>query len=215
VDTDGDTLVDPSDNCPAVPNPDQLNAGGPALGDACDTGNSDGDILADNVEYFCGSPANNAALLPERVDTAADDDGDGSFGEALPGAAVAFDCDGDGYTGEAEASIFFPIGARDQDQCGIDGWPSNLRDNPVPPLDSVNTVDILDVTSFLAPVRVLDTSPDDVGVFDPRWDLVPGAGTFVDYINIQDITALFSGTPGFPPMFGGVRAFDQTCPFPP
>ena len=37
VDSDGDGVLDPSDNCPAVPNANQANADGDIPGDACDT----------------------------------------------------------------------------------------------------------------------------------------------------------------------------------
>ena len=37
VDTDGDGVFDPYDNCPTVPNPDQANADFDMYGDACDT----------------------------------------------------------------------------------------------------------------------------------------------------------------------------------
>jgi hypothetical protein len=36
IDTDSDGVFDPADNCPRVDNPDQLDADGDALGDACD-----------------------------------------------------------------------------------------------------------------------------------------------------------------------------------
>lgn len=36
ADTDGDGLLDPDDNCPYDPNPDQANADGDLLGDVCD-----------------------------------------------------------------------------------------------------------------------------------------------------------------------------------
>jgi hypothetical protein len=214
TDTDLDGFVDAADNCPGIANPDQANAGGSALGDACDGVDTDGDFLADNAEYFCGSPRDNGALVPERLDTAGDDDGDGSLNEPLPGGASLFDCDEDGYSGAAEASIYFPLLDRDQDPCGNDGWPANLHDEPGPPLPTVNTLDIFDVTSYLAPDRRLDTSPGDT-FFDVRWDLVPGPDIFLEHINIQDVTALFGGTPAFPPMFGFATAYGRTCPSPP
>jgi hypothetical protein len=65
-----------------------------------------------------------------------------------------------------------------------------------------------DVTSFLAPVRHIWTSPGDAG-YDARWDLVPGKGVFGENINIADITLLLTVEP---PMFGGQRAFSgPTC----
>ena len=37
TDTDGDGVLDGSDNCPAVPNPEQADSNGNGLGDVCDT----------------------------------------------------------------------------------------------------------------------------------------------------------------------------------
>jgi hypothetical protein len=122
------------------------------------------------------------------------------------------DFDGDGYTDEAETRF---IGTAVDHPCGAE-WPSNLVE-PVESSDAfrLNTLDILDVTSFLAPERRLDTDPGDP-YHDPRWDLVPGSGAFSNNINIGDITALFHGGQGsgaYPPMFGGERAWERTCPF--
>jgi hypothetical protein len=74
-------------------------------------------------------------------------------------------------------------------------------------LDSFNRINVLDVTSFLAPVRYLNT---DVGTNpgDGRWDLMPGPGFFMVDINVADLTTLIAGTTGNPPMLGGVKAFD-------
>jgi hypothetical protein len=133
-----------------------------------------------------------------------DTDSDGVFD------AGDLDDDGDGYTDTDEALI----GTNRAYPCGISGWPSNLVDAAPSP---ANTLDILDVTSFLGPVRRLDTNlsafPDN-----NRWDLLPGPGVFGIDVNISDLAALFSGDNGsgaFPPMFDGQRAFDRTCPLPP
>ena len=138
-----------------------------------------------------------------------DEDGDTTPDEPLPFTAADFDCDGDGYTGAAESSIFAPATDRDQDPCGLDGWPSNPFDSAW----SANRPDIQDVISFVAPTRHLDTSPGDAG-FDLRWDLAPAPGGGVAQINMQDITALIVGATAYPPMFGGERAFYRTCPWP-
>ena len=37
LDTDGDTITDDKDNCPAVANPDQADSNGNGIGDACET----------------------------------------------------------------------------------------------------------------------------------------------------------------------------------
>jgi hypothetical protein len=83
------------------------------------------------------------------------------------------------------------------------------------PLDSFNKITILDLTSFLAPVRYFGT---DVGTNpgDARWDLTPGAGVFLTDINLQDITAMIAGSSGNPPMLGGAKAFGgPVCPWTP
>jgi hypothetical protein len=49
----------PADNCPSVPNPEQLNIDGDATGDACDT-EDDGDGLSDYSEWKCGWNAKDA-----------------------------------------------------------------------------------------------------------------------------------------------------------
>jgi hypothetical protein len=116
--------------------------------------------------------------------------------------------DGDGYTDAAEAAI----GTAPLDDCapgaGPDpslAWPSDFVSGGIP--DSTDRVTITDLTSFLAPVRRLDTSPPP-GNFSARWDLVPGPGLFMHWINITDLTALLAGATGYPPMLGSTRAFN-------
>ena len=73
-----------------------------------------------------------------------------------------------------------------------------------------------DIISFIAPVRRLDTSPGPTSNYLPRWDLAPGANfPFPNHISIFDITTMLNGVPGspaYPPMFGGPRAFLKDCP---
>jgi hypothetical protein len=130
IDSDNDTpggcqpnlcaLEDKLDNCPYVANGEQSDVDSDGSGDACDTGDFDSDLLADNLEYHCGSPADDGALVPERVDTAADDDGDGSFNEALPAVSSAFDCDLDGYAGASETGSPLCLDALNNDPAGGD-----------------------------------------------------------------------------------------------
>ena len=160
-----------------------------------------------------------------------DDDGNDGVDEALPAGAGALDCDGDGYTGDTEDHVYSYVPQTDGDQktCqeydtthpnpGVENkpslrWPADFNKS-TSPLDSFNKITILDVTSFLVPIRYFGT---DVGTNpgDVRWDLVPGSGLFSDDINIQDIVALIAGPTATPPMFGGAKAFGgPVCPWAP
>jgi hypothetical protein len=112
------------------------------------------------------------------------------------------DRDGDGYTDEVEA---LHLGTKADDPCGTDAWPSDFVGTGI----SANKFDIVDLGSFVAPVRHMNTSPNEPG-FDKRWDLIPGT-TFGKHINVQDLGATVTGARGFPPMFGGLRALNRTC----
>jgi CSLREA domain-containing protein len=115
------------------------------------------------------------------------------------------DNDGDGWTASAESLI----GTGPGDPCGNNGWPADLVPGGIQP----NTLNLQDFGSFVTPVRRLGTSVGDPG-FSARWDLIPGS-TVGEHINITDIAALVVGSSGYPPMFGGQRAYGMTCPFPP
>ncbi|MEK6967075.1 MAG: NosD domain-containing protein [Nanoarchaeota archaeon] len=119
------------------------------------------------------------------------------------------DWDNDGFNNTNEVLI----GTNPFDPCGIDGWPADFVNGSIP--NSTNRITIADVTSFLAPIRRMNTnlneSPDN-----KRWDLVPGKGLFTTDINIQDLTSLIAGPTAFPPMLGGAKAFNgPECPIPP
>jgi hypothetical protein len=141
----------------------------------------------------------------ERIDPpflGLDDDGDTSFEEVLPPGSGAYDCDGDGWAGAAEDHAFGAANRGDQDACGVAGWPADFVSGGIP--DSTNHVTLTDLTSYLAPVRHLNG-------FDQRWDLVPGAGLFLEAINISDLTSLIVVSPR---MLAGARAFNgPVCPW--
>jgi hypothetical protein len=156
-----------------------------------------------------------------------------NFGEVLIGTdpCVAntedtfdFDQDGDGYipalerylddVGVAFSSMNPPdtmVGTNPLVRCDLgttpspsDAWPSDLISGSVP--NSTDKVNILDMSSFLAPVRRLDSKWGQTAYLR-RWDIMPGASFGSNWISVQDLSALIAGTSGFPPMFSGVRAF--------
>ncbi|WP_423738466.1 thrombospondin type 3 repeat-containing protein [Christiangramia lutea] len=86
ADTDGDGINDEDDNCPAVPNPDQLDTDGDGMGDVCDEDDDNDGVL--DSEDNCS--------LTENSDQA-DFDGDGL------GDACDDDIDGDGCLNEDDA----------------------------------------------------------------------------------------------------------------
>jgi hypothetical protein len=125
---------------------------------------------------------------PAQTDTDADGFGD----ECDP------DDDGDGYADGSEAHV----GTAELVACGASAWPADLTAGGVP--NSTNRVTILDLSSFLAPVRYFGTDTD-THPGDERWDIVPGAGAFSADINIADLSSVVTVAP---PMLGGVRAFN-------
>jgi hypothetical protein len=125
------------------------------------------------------------------------------------------DSDLDGYADDVEAAI----GTNPAEACGAYdlshpnpnadtkpslNWPADFS-KATGTLDSYNRINVLDISSFLAPVRYLGTNVGD-NPGDGRWDLVPGPGIFGTDINVNDLTSLLAGPSGYPPMFGGAKA---------
>ncbi len=133
---------------------------------------------------------------PDCQDTI-DEDADGALNDG---------CQVEGGYSEAQ----FKIGTMQWDPCGQNAWPADLVSTGI----STNKVDIVDLGSFVAPFRRIGTAPNQLG-FNSRWDVVPGQPLAGAWINLVDLGAFVSGAPGFPPMLGGARAFNATCPFGP
>ncbi len=133
--------------------------------------------------------------------TATDPTGNTSEFSACATIVPTSDADGDGSEQWAEAII----GTSDQDPCGNTGWPLDLVSAP----PSANRADIVDLGSYIAPVRRLNLADEDPA-YDVRWDIIPNA-----VLDIADLGAFLSGATGYPPMLGGARAYGSLCPFPP
>jgi hypothetical protein len=154
-----------------------------------------------------------------------EDDGDGYTDVAESGASLCLNATNedtfddavvnDGCPGgPAQAGTYseaqFKIGTGSHDPCGGNGWPSDVDSTG----SSINELDIFDITAYLGPTRRLDTSPPNPS-YNTRLDLLPGRGALAQWINIQDVTTLLSGTTGNPPMFNNQRAFGKVCPLAP
>ena len=236
VDPDGDDVCSPGapsggpggcagvDNCPGVPNADQADADNNGIGDACDigTGDADGDGYSDIDEAgrpLCATSANEDSL----------DDIYANDGCPVVGAAGESSCqdivdsDSDGYVNDGciKSGQFsegqFKIGTAFLARCGVGAnpsvsaaWPSDIVSGGVPL--STDRVTITDLTSFLAPALRLNSRPGQPN-FNARWDLRPGPAIGTNWIQINDLTSMFAGSSGYPPMNNGNKVFGQpfTC----
>jgi hypothetical protein len=127
------------------------------------------------------------------------------------------DCDGDGYTLTTEQHVF-GVSAQSVDLSGCGdhtssapinsrAWPADVYSGTGSPT-SKDRVTVQDLTSFVAPVRRIDTNQNDPS-YSSRWDLVPGTSGLLKTINIHDVTNLVTVSP---PMFNGARALGYPAP---
>jgi len=131
VDTDGDSIPDSDDNCPAVSNFNQTDIDGDGIGDACDD-----DIDGDGAE-------NSEDAFPEDENETKDDDGDGvgNNSDAFPqDGNETHDDDGDGVGNNSDA---FPQDANETLDSDNDGVGDN--EDPEPTNPNVRTIDDIEV----------------------------------------------------------------------
>ena len=189
--------------------PADMQAAMIAVGMPCPEGpDSDGDGVNDIDEIVCGGDPLDGDVKPELLGNGVDDNGNGLVDEGLTyNETKYFDCDGDGYAGYVERHVYGQQGSlagANQIRCGtaVPGWPADIVATGL----SANRVDIMDMSAFLTPVRLLDTSAGDPD-FDIRFDLVPD--NRIDILDLGSLTALY------PPMLGGERALNgPPCPLP-
>jgi hypothetical protein len=122
------------------------------------------------------------------------------------GDACDTEDDGDGFSDAAEAHV----GTLALDHCGNSSgppfnystaWPADLNSTSI----SVNDADTLDLASYIAPTRRINTSSGDPG-YHIRWDVSPGSGGLSKEINLLDLSFISTFKPL---MFGGsIRAFN-------
>jgi hypothetical protein len=192
-DHDGDGYLNRQDNCPVVANgvsqDNQADPDGDGIGNACDVVDTHGD---GHLHEVCVT----------------DNETIGTGGTPTPLTCPEFvlDQDGDGFKRTDELWI----GTDPIDPCGQTAWPADLVSTGI----STNDIDVVDIASFVSPVRHLNSSESDgPPQYNKRWDLVPGT-TVGDDINVADLAKV---TTIHPPMLGGsVRAFNgPACPYAP
>jgi hypothetical protein len=147
-DADGDGVIDVRDNCPALPNLEQLDTDGDGQGDVCDD-NDDNDAIPD-AEDLCPSVAS-GLTLPGGTVIQQDSDDDGK------GDECDLDKDGDGiFNGTDNCPLIVNLLQVDSDGDGLGDVCDNDEDN-----DGVD--DTFDNCLGLANPGQLDTDDDGTG----------------------------------------------------
>ena len=166
TDTDGDGVLDPDDNCPAVSNPGQEDFDNDNLGDVCDD-DDDNDGWTDVDEGTCGTDSLDDLSIP----TDTDNDGECDV--------IDTDDDNDGWTDSDEGAcgtdsldaLSIPTDTDNDGECNVvdtdddnDGWTDS--DEGACGTDSLDALSIPTDTDNDGECNVVDTDDDNDGVPD-------------------------------------------------
>jgi hypothetical protein len=176
TDTDGDTICDTSDNCPAVSNVSQANSDGDTFGDACDNCpnttnqnqlNTDGDEYGDACEQpQCVTVINHWIVPP------GDDDCDG-----FPSTVAASGKAPESFLGTDPAAKCAASSTANNEPLP-DAWPFDFNDD--------QKANILDVSTFSSHFNKNSPDPN----YAVRWDF--NADSRVNILDISQFSALFN-----------------------
>ncbi len=140
LDIDGDSILDSADNCPTIPNVDQLDTDGDTLGDACDS-DKDNDTILNDVD--------NCPLIQNPLQKDIDADGIGDVCDD--------DHDNDTILNDVDNCLLSPNpGQEDLDGDGI-------GDACDPDVDDDTVLNAEDNCPLVANVTQLDLDSDGIG----------------------------------------------------
>ncbi len=162
LDTDGDGEPDATDNCPGIPNPDQLDTDGDGAGDACD---DDDDDDADP------DTGDNCPLIANPGQEDSDNDGIGDACDLDP-TEETNDSDGDNVGDDVDNCVSIPNpdqtdtdGDGQGDACDVDDDDDEVND----PADNCPLIENTDQADIDGDGKgdACDTDDDNDGLVDP------------------------------------------------
>jgi hypothetical protein len=154
TDTDGDGVSEAADNCPSIPNPDQLNTDDDMEGDACDE-DDDGDNWEDIYD--------NCPIVPNANQEDVDEDGKGDACDTCPNDPLD-DVDGDGFCGDIDNCPIVPnANQEDTDEDGVGDVCDTCPNDPLDDADGDGFCGDIDNCPIVSNANQEDVDEDGAG----------------------------------------------------